>query len=97
MKSTVFARFFIDQPVIAMVLSIIMTLAGGLALWTLTVAQYPDIAPPTVEVSAAFPGANAQVVADTVCQVRPRQDDRVDSAISRRNRLRHRLRHDATY
>jgi multidrug efflux pump len=62
----VFARFFIDRPVFATVLSIIITLAGGLALWTLPVAQYPEIAPPTVEVSAVFPGANAQVVADTI-------------------------------
>src|SRR5437660_60561 len=50
----------------ASVLSIVITLAGGIALATLPVAQYPEIAPPTVEVSAFYPGANAQVVADTV-------------------------------
>src|SRR5215211_6729445 len=61
-----FARFFIDRPVFATVLSIVITLAGGLALWSLPVAQYPDITPPTVEVSAVYPGANALVVADTV-------------------------------
>ena len=48
------------------VLSIIVTLAGGIALWSLPIAQYPEIAPPTVEVSAIYPGANAKVVADTV-------------------------------
>src|SRR5437870_7532012 len=61
-----FSKFFIDRPIFASVLSIIITLAGGIAVWTLPVAQYPDITPPTVEVSAYYPGANAQVVADTV-------------------------------
>ena len=63
---TVFSRFFIDRPIFASVLSIVITLAGGIALFTLPVAQYPEITPPTVEVSASIPGANAQVVADTV-------------------------------
>src|SRR5579862_4610109 len=61
-----FSKFFIDRPIFASVMSIIITLAGGIAVFTLPVAQYPDIAPPTVEVSAVYPGANAQVVADTV-------------------------------
>ena len=61
-----FSRFFIDRPIFASVLSIVITLAGGVALFTLPVAQYPEITPPTVEVSAVYPGANAQVVADTV-------------------------------
>jgi multidrug efflux pump len=62
----VFSRFFIQRPIFASVLSIVTVLAGGIALATLPVAQYPEIAPPTVEVSASYPGANAQVVADTV-------------------------------
>ena len=61
-----FSRFFIDRPIFASVLSIIITLAGGITACTLPVAQYPEITPPTVEVSAYYPGANAQVVADTV-------------------------------
>src|ERR1700731_3873394 len=61
-----FSRFFIDRPIFASVLSIIVTLAGGIALLGLPIAQYPEITPPTVEVSAVYPGANAQVVADTV-------------------------------
>ncbi len=61
-----FSRFFIDRPIFAAVLSIIITLAGAITLGTLPLAQYPDITPPTVEVSAYYPGANAQVVADTV-------------------------------
>src|SRR5438067_8631837 len=61
-----FTRFFIDRPIFATVLSIIVTLAGSVALTSLPVAQYPEITPPTVEVSAVYPGANARVVADTV-------------------------------
>src|SRR5256884_6324222 len=61
-----FSRFFINRPIFASVLSIVIVLGGGVALFTLPVAQYPEIAPPTVEVSASYPGANAQVVADTV-------------------------------
>src|SRR5213076_1109778 len=62
----VFSSFFINRPIFASVLSIIVTLAGGIALFSLPIAQYPDITPPTVEVAAVYPGANAQVVADTV-------------------------------
>src|ERR1700751_2071314 len=61
-----FSRFFINRPIFASVLSIVITLAGLIAGCTLPVAQYPEIAPPTVEVSAYYPGANAEVVADTV-------------------------------
>ncbi|MBX6312414.1 MAG: efflux RND transporter permease subunit [Isosphaeraceae bacterium] len=61
-----FSKFFIDRPIFASVLSIVITLAGGIAVFTLPIAQYPEITPPTVEVSAVYPGANAQVVADTV-------------------------------
>src|SRR3954471_9872618 len=61
-----FTRFFIDRPIFASVLSIIVTLAGAAALTSLPVAQYPDITPPTIEVYAIYPGANARTVADTV-------------------------------
>jgi multidrug efflux pump len=61
-----FSQFFIHRPIFASVLSIIITLAGGIAVWLLPIAQYPEIAPPTVEVSAFYPGADAQVVANTV-------------------------------
>lgn len=61
-----FSRFFIHRPIFASVLSIVIVLAGGIALFTLPVAQYPEITPPTVEVSAFYPGANAVVVGDTV-------------------------------
>src|SRR5205814_7695662 len=61
-----FSKFFIDRPIFATVLSVLITLSGGLALFTLPITQYPEIAPPTVELSTTFPGANARVVADTV-------------------------------
>src|SRR6202045_612137 len=61
-----FSRFFINRPIFASVLSIVIVLGGSIALFTLPVAQYPEIAPPTVEVSAYYPGANAEVVANTV-------------------------------
>jgi multidrug efflux pump len=60
------ARFFIDRPVLAWVLSLVIVLMGLIALGLLPIAQYPPITPPTVRVSANYPGANAQVVADTV-------------------------------
>jgi len=61
-----FTHFFIDRPIFASVLSIVVILVGGLALISLPIAQYPEIAPPTVVVSATYPGANAAVVAETV-------------------------------
>jgi len=61
-----FSRFFIDRPIFATVLSLCITLVGGIALTALPVAQYPRITPPGVNVTINYPGANAQVVADTV-------------------------------
>jgi multidrug efflux pump len=60
------ARFFIDRPVLAWVISIVIVLLGGIAAALLPTAEYPEITPPTVRVTANYPGANAQVVADTV-------------------------------
>jgi multidrug efflux pump len=62
----VLSRFFIDRPIFATVLSVVITLAGGLAVFSLPTAQYPPISPPQVQVSISYPGASAQVVADTV-------------------------------
>ena len=59
---------FIKRPRLAMVISIVVTLAGILSMQVLPVSQYPDIAPPTVSVSANYPGANAQVVEESVAQ-----------------------------
>src|ERR1700731_133086 len=60
------ARFFIERPVLAWVISVVIVLLGALAAGFLPVAEYPEITPPTVRVTSAYPGANAQVVADTV-------------------------------
>lgn len=60
------SKFFIDRPIFATVLALIIVVAGLLSLRSLPVAQYPDITPPTVQVSAFYPGANAQTVAETV-------------------------------
>ncbi|MCE9546425.1 MAG: efflux RND transporter permease subunit [Planctomycetia bacterium] len=60
------ARFFIERPIFAWVVSIVILLVGGVAAFMLPIAQYPDITPPTVQVTASYPGANAQVVADSV-------------------------------
>jgi multidrug efflux pump len=60
------ARFFIDRPIFAVVVSVVITLAGTIALFSLPVAQYPPITPPSVSVSISYPGASAQVVAESV-------------------------------
>ena len=60
------SKFFIDRPRFAVVLSLLMSVVGVLALFLLPVAQYPEIAPPTIRVTTVYPGASAQVVADTV-------------------------------
>jgi multidrug efflux pump len=62
----VFARYFIDRPIFASVLSIVITLIGGIGLVTLPIAEFPTIAPPTVQVDCTYPGASAEVVAQTV-------------------------------
>ena len=60
------SRFFIDRPVFAVVLSVVIVLAGFVAVFTLPVAQYPEVTPPTVQVTAFYPGANALTVRNTV-------------------------------
>ncbi|AUN29375.1 efflux RND transporter permease subunit [Niveispirillum cyanobacteriorum] len=59
-------RFFIDRPVFAVVLSVLLIAVGAIAYFTLPVTQYPEVVPPTVTVNARYPGANAQTVANTV-------------------------------
>jgi HAE1 family hydrophobic/amphiphilic exporter-1 len=61
-----FARFFVDRPIFAGVVSIFITLIGGIAYFALPVAQYPEIAPPNVVVTAQYPGASAEVISNTV-------------------------------
>lgn len=61
-----FAKFFIDRPVLANVIALVIVLLGGLAAFSLPVAQYPPITPPTVQVTATFPGANARTLVESV-------------------------------
>ncbi|HEY5801779.1 MAG TPA: efflux RND transporter permease subunit, partial [Burkholderiaceae bacterium] len=61
-----FSRFFIDRPIFAAVLSILIFVAGLLAIFKLPVSEYPEVVPPSVVVRAMYPGANPKVIADTV-------------------------------
>ena len=61
-----FAKFFIERPVLANVLALVIMLLGGVALYNLPVAQYPPITPPTIQVTTSYPGANAKTMVDTV-------------------------------
>ena len=60
------SKFFIERPIFATVIAILMVIIGGMTIFSLPVAQYPDITPPTVQVSAVYPGASAETVAKTV-------------------------------
>ena len=63
------AKFFIQRPIFAIVISLILVIVGTLAAFSLPVAQYPQISPPTVSVSTTYTGANANVINETVAQV----------------------------
>lgn len=61
-----FPHFFIARPIFAIVLSLLMLIAGAMAFWQLPLSEYPAVTPPTVQVTAKYPGANPEVIADTV-------------------------------
>ncbi|WP_349343450.1 efflux RND transporter permease subunit [Marinobacter sp. MMG032] len=71
-------RFFIDRPIFAWVIAILLMLGGGLAVKTLPVNQFPDVAPPAIALSVTYPGASAQTVQDTVVQVIEQQLNGLD-------------------
>ncbi|PZW50894.1 multidrug efflux pump [Humitalea rosea] len=75
------SRFFIDRPVFAWVIAIVVMLGGVLALRSLPVAQYPAIAPPAISISANYPGASAETVQNTVVQVIEQQMSGIDGLI----------------
>ena len=67
------ARFFVNRPIFAWVIAIVIMLAGGMAITSLPVAQYPDVAPPTVRVQATYTGASAETVENSVTQILEQQ------------------------
>ncbi|MFM9943111.1 MAG: efflux RND transporter permease subunit [Hyphomicrobiaceae bacterium] len=75
------SRFFIDRPIFASVLAIIITIVGLIAQSALPVAEYPEIAPPTVSITANYPGASAQVIAETVATPIEQEVNGVDNML----------------
>ena len=76
------SKFFIDRPIFAIVISLIISIAGLLAMMSLPVAKYPNVTPPQVSVSATYTGANAEVISDTVASVIERQMIGVDDMVN---------------
>ncbi|ROU15274.1 efflux RND transporter permease subunit [Kluyvera ascorbata] len=76
-----FARFFVRRPVFAWVIAILIMLAGMLAIKTLPVAQYPDVAPPSIKISATYTGASAQTLENSVTQVIEQQLTGLDNLL----------------
>lgn len=76
-----FSRFFVRRPVFAWVIAILIMLAGILAIRTLPVAQYPDVAPPTIKISATYTGASAETLENSVTQVIEQQLTGLDNLL----------------
>src|SRR6266403_4388577 len=74
-------KFFIERPIFAIVIALLMMLAGGLSILGLPIEQVPPIAPPTVQISTTYPGASAQTVENTVVQVIEQQMTGIDHLI----------------
>ena len=68
-EAPMLSRFFLDRPVFAWVIAIIMMVAGGLAIYNLPISQYPPIAPPSIAIHAFYPGASAETVENSVTQI----------------------------
>src|SRR4051812_1125468 len=75
------SKFFIEHPVLANVLAIVLVLLGAVALFRLPTSEYPNVVPPTVAVTASYPGASAQTVADTIALPIERQVNGVDGML----------------
>src|SRR5215472_14849854 len=75
------SKFFIDRPIFATVLSVVITLIGGISLYNLPMAQYPRITPPGIAITINFPGASAPIVADTVAAPIEQQVNGIDGML----------------
>ena len=76
------ARFFIDRPIFAWVIAIVIMLAGALSIGTLPLEQYPDIAPTKVSINATYTGASAKTIEDSVTQVIEQKMKGLDRLVS---------------
>ena len=76
-----FTHFFVERPIFATVLSVLIVLVGSIAYFSLPVAQYPEIAPPSISVRATYPGATAETAADTVATVLEQQINGVENML----------------
>src|SRR3546814_18605945 len=72
------ARYFIERPIFAWVIAIVLMLAGALALRSLPIAQFPNIAPPAIAINTLYPGADAQTPENTTTQVNEQQPKGID-------------------
>jgi multidrug efflux pump len=75
------AAFFIERPIFAWVIAIVIMLAGGLSILKLPIAQYPEVAPPQVSISAVYPGASAKIIEDSVTQVIEQNMNGIDNLL----------------
>src|ERR1700753_3409734 len=75
------SHFFIERPIFASVMSLFIVIVGAVALLTLPIAQYPEIAPPTIQVTASYPGASAEVVSQTVATPLEQQINGVENML----------------
>ena len=75
------SKFFVDRPIFAGVLSILIFIAGLLSMFQLPISEYPEVSPPSVVVNAQFPGANPKVIAETVARPLEEQLSGVENMI----------------
>jgi multidrug efflux pump subunit AcrB len=80
------ARFFIDRPIFAWVIAIVIMLAGTLSIIRLPISQYPEIAPPAVTITARYPGASAKTIEDSVTQIIEQNMNGLDRSRTNYNR-----------